>query len=303
MRILVTGAGGYIGYAVARRLAAAGHEVDGLVRRAADLPRGVRAVTGDLLGALPPGPYDAVCHLAARTRVRESFDDPLAYYETNVGGTLALLRALGGGGAHVVFGSTAAVYGAPPEGRPIPETAATAPAGPYGATKLAAEQMIRQYARTGAIGATVLRTFNVSGSVDGRPDPDPTRLIPKALAVAAGRAPHLEINGDGLAVREYLHVDDLAAAYVRALEAAARPGEDRVYNVGTGTGTAVHEVVATVERVTGRPVPAHRRPAVPEPPELVCDAAAIRADLGWRASRALPELIADAWNALTRTND
>ncbi|MBE1537463.1 NAD-dependent epimerase/dehydratase family protein [Actinomadura algeriensis] len=302
MRILVTGAGGYIGYAVARRLAAAGHEVDGLVRRRTALPRGVRPVPGDLLGDLPAGPYDGVCHLAALTRVRESFDDPLAYYETNVGGTLALLRALGRDGTRVVFGSTAAVYGTAAR-RPIPETAATAPAGPYGATKLAAEEMIRHHARTGAIGATILRTFNVSGSVDGRPDPDPTRLIPRALAVAAGHAPSMEINGDGLAVREYLHVDDLAAAYVRALEAAARPGEDRVYNVGTGSGAAVHAVIAEVERVTGRPVPAVRRPARPEPPELVCDASAIRADLGWRASRALPEIIADAWNALTRTSD
>ncbi|MEV5829545.1 NAD-dependent epimerase/dehydratase family protein [Spirillospora sp. NPDC052242] len=302
MRILVTGAGGYIGYAVARRLAEAGHEVDGLVRRDADLPRGVRPVAGDLLGALPAGPYDGVCHLAALTRVRASFDDPLAYYETNVQGTLALLRAVGRGGTRLVFGSTAAVYGVPPGGGPIPETAGTAPASPYGATKLAAEQMIRHHARTGAIGAVILRTFNVSGSVDGRPDPDLTRLIPKALAVAAGHAPHLEVNGDGLAVREYLHVDDLADAYVRAVE-AVRPGEDRVYNVGTGAGAAVHEVVATVERVTGRPVRALRRPARPEPAELVCDAAAIRADLGWRASRALPEIVGDAWNALTRTND
>ncbi|MFV2173657.1 NAD-dependent epimerase/dehydratase family protein [Actinomadura sp. LOL_016] len=302
MRILVTGAGGYIGYAVARRLAAAGHDVDGLVRRDTALPRGVRPVVGDLLGSLPPGPYDGVCHLAALTRVRESFDDPLAYYETNVQGTLALLRALGRDGAHVVFGSTAAVYGTPSERRPIPETAGTAPASPYGASKLAAEQMIRQHARTGAIGATILRTFNVSGSVDGRPDPDPTRLIPKALAVAAGRVPHLEINGDGLAVREYLHVDDLAAAYARALRAVP-PGEERVYNVGTGAGTAVHEVVSAVERVTGRPVPALRRPARPEPPELVCDPAAIRDGLGWRASRALPEIIGDAWDALTRAND
>ncbi|OLT28624.1 hypothetical protein BJF79_41595 [Actinomadura sp. CNU-125] len=302
MRILVTGAGGYIGYAVARRLAAAGHDVDGLVRRDAPLPRGVRPVRGDLLGGLPAGPYDGVCHLAALTRVRESFDDPLAYYETNVHGTLALLRAVGRAGTRVVFGSTAAVYGTPKE-QPIRETAGTAPGSPYGAAKLAAERMIRDHARTGAIGATILRTFNVSGSVDGRPDPDPTRLIPKALAVAAGRAPRLEINGDGLAVREYLHVDDLAAAYVRALEGGARPGEDRVYNVGTGTGAAVREVIAEVERVTGRPVPALRRPARPEPPELVCDPSAIRADLGWRASRALPEIIADAWNALTRTND
>ncbi|MEU8342853.1 UDP-glucose 4-epimerase [Actinomadura meyerae] len=301
MRVLVTGAAGYIGYAVGRRLAAAGHEVDGLVRRDAGLPAGVRAVRGDLLApdGLPRGPYDGVCHLAALTRVRESFERPLPYFTANVQGTVNLLEAVAAD--RVVFGSTAAVYGTP-ERQPIPETEATAPASPYGASKLAAEQAVRSHARTGAIGAAVLRTFNVAGSVDGRVDPDGTRLIPAALAVAAGHAPHLDVNGDGRAVREYLHVDDLAAAYVRALE-AVRPGEDRVYNVGSGTGAAVSEVVAAVEEVTGRPVPVRRRPARPEAPVLVCDAAAIRRDLGWRPARsALPEIIAGSWDALTRAD-
>ncbi|MFG2015758.1 NAD-dependent epimerase/dehydratase family protein [Actinomadura geliboluensis] len=301
MRVLVTGAAGYIGYAVGRRLAAAGHEVDGLVRRDAGLPAGVRAVRGDLLtpDGLPRGPYDGVCHLAALTRVRESFERPLPYFTANVQGTVNLLEAVAAD--RVVFGSTAAVYGTP-ERQPIPETEATAPASPYGASKLAAEQAVRYHARTGAIGAVVLRTFNVAGSVDGRIDPDGTRLIPAALAVAAGHAPHLDVNGDGRAVREYLHVDDLAAAYVRALE-AVRPGEDRVYNVGSGAGAAVHEVVAAVEAVTGRPVPVRRRPARPEAPVLVCDAAAIRGELGWRPERsALPEIIAGSWDALTRAD-
>ncbi|MER7546651.1 NAD-dependent epimerase/dehydratase family protein [Spirillospora sp. NPDC127506] len=299
MRVLVTGAAGYIGYAVGRRLVAAGHEVDGLVRRDAALPDGVRPVRGDLLDpdGLPRGPYDGVCHLAALTRVRESFERPLPYFAANVQGTVNLLEAVAAD--RIVLGSTAAVYGAP-ERQPIPESEAPAPASPYGASKLAAEHAVRWHARTGAAGAVVLRTFNVAGSVDGRTDPDETRLIPKALAVAAGRAPHIELNGEGLAVREYLHVDDLAAAYVRALE-AVRPGEDRVYNVGSGAGAAVREVVAAVEQVTGRPVPARRRPARPEAPVLVCDAAAIRAELGWRPERsALPEIIAGSWDALLR---
>ncbi|MCQ0010395.1 GDP-mannose 4,6-dehydratase [Actinomadura madurae] len=273
--------------------------MDGLVRRAAGVPDGVRPVHGDLLvpDGLPRGPYDGICHLAALTRVRESFDAPLRYFTANVQGTVNLLEAVDAD--RVVLGSTAAVYGTP-ERQPIPESEPAAPASPYGASKLAAEQAVRFHARTGAIGAVVLRTFNVAGSVDGRVDPDETRLIPKALAVAAGRAPHLDVNGDGLAVREYLHVDDLAAAYVRAVEAVA-PGEDRVYNVGSGAGAAVREVVAAVEEVTGRPVPTRSRPARPEAPVLVCDATAIRTGLGWRPDRsALPEIIAGAWNALVR---
>ncbi|WP_246007307.1 NAD-dependent epimerase/dehydratase family protein [Actinomadura pelletieri] len=299
MRVLVTGAAGYVGYAVGRRLVAAGHDVDGLVRRDFEVPDGVRPVHGDLLDPdrLPEGPYDGVCHLAALTRVRASFDEPLRYFTTNVQGTVNLLETVDT--ARVVFGSSAAVYGTP-ERQPIPESETPAPTSPYGASKLAAEHAVRFHARTGAIGAVVLRTFNVAGSVDGRADPDETRLIPKALAVAAGHAPHLEINGDGRAVREYVHVDDLAAAYVRALE-AVRPGEERVYNVGTGTGAAVHEVVAAVRKVTGRPVPALRRPPAPEAPVLVGDARAVADDLGWRPERsALPEIIADAWNALIR---
>ncbi|GAA4242010.1 UDP-glucose 4-epimerase GalE [Actinomadura meridiana] len=297
MRVLVTGAAGYVGYAVARRLVAAGYEVDGLVRRDAAVPDGVRPVHGDLLdpGGLPKGPYDGVCHLAALTRVRESFDAPLRYFTANVQGTVNLLEAVGE--TRLVFGSTAAVYGTP-ERQPIPEDEGTAPASPYGASKLAAEQTVRFHARTGAIGAVVLRTFNVAGSVDGRVDPDQTRLIPKALAVAAGRAPHLEINGDGLAVREYLHVDDLAAAYLKALE-SVRFGENRVYNVGTGAGAAVHEVIAAVEEATGRPVPTLRRPPRPEASILVCDPGAAQSDLGWHPERSsLPEIITSSWNAL-----
>lgn len=302
MRILVTGAAGYVGYAVGRRLVAAGHEVDGLVRdHRAALPPGVQRIAGDLLvpAHLPRGPYDGVCHLAARTRVRESLTDPLPFFTVNVQGTVNLLQATAAD--RIVYGSTAAVYGTPDE-QPIKETQPPEPSNAYGASKLAAEHAVRCHARTGASGAIVLRTFNVAGSVDGRPDPDETRLIPKALSVAAGRAPHLEINGDGAAVREFLHVDDLAAAYVRALE-AVRPGDDRVYNVGSGAGASVREVVAAVEDVTGRPVPTRRRPPRPEPPLLLCDSAAIRADLGWRPEHsALPELIASSWDALTRAN-
>lgn len=298
MIVLVTGAAGYVGWAVARRLVDAGHEVTGLIRTPdRELPPGVVPLVADLLD-LPRlnGSYDGVCHLAALTRVRESFEDPLGFFATNVQGTVNLLAALDRP-AVVVFGSTAAVYGAPAE-QPIAETQVPSPTNPYGAAKLAAEQVVRFHARTGAIGAVVLRTFNVAGSVDGRADPDLTRLIPRTLNVAAGRLPRLEINGDGSAVREFLHVDDLARAYVQALE-AVRPGEDRLYNVGSGTGASVQEIVTTVEEVTGRPVPVHHKPPQPEPPLLVSDTSAIRRDLGWRPERsALTALVSDSWAAL-----
>ncbi|MFC5185787.1 NAD-dependent epimerase/dehydratase family protein [Actinomadura harenae] len=298
MRVLVTGAAGYVGYAVGRRLVTAGHQVDGLVR-APDraLPQGVRPVVGDLLTPLAlDEAYDAVCHLAALTRVRESFTEPLRFFTANVQGTVHLLDALKGSPT-VVYGSTAAVYGTP-ESQPIPESQSASPSSPYGTSKLAAEDAVRYQAATGRIGAVVLRTFNVSGSVDGRGDPDPTRLIPRALAVAKGDTPHLEVNGDGGAVREYLHVDDLARAYELALAAGA-PGTHRTYNVGSGIGASVAEVIGTVENVTGRDVPVVHRPPSPEPPLLLCDAAAIRRDLGWEPERSgLPEVIGSAWEAL-----
>jgi UDP-glucose 4-epimerase len=297
MRVLVTGAAGYVGYAVAKRLIESGHDVDGLIRSSRQLPTGVRPVHGDLLDpeTIPAAPYDGVCHLAALTRVRESFTDPLRFYATNVQGTVNLLQRLPE--TRLVYGSTAAVYGTP-ENQPILETQTPAPTSPYGASKLAAEDLIRYHARTGAIGAVILRTFNVAGSVDGRGDPDQTRLIPKALAVAARQAPRLTINGDGAAVREYLHVDDLARAYVSALEAAV-PGTAATYNVGSGKGASVREVIDAVREVTGRDIPLEHNPPQPEPPLLVSDSSNARRDLAWAPERStLPEIIQDSWAAL-----
>ncbi|MCW2902747.1 MAG: UDP-glucose 4-epimerase [Streptosporangiaceae bacterium] len=304
VRILVTGAAGYVGYAVGRRLIASGHEVVGLVRRAERipaLPAGATPVVADLLDPAAmrqalTGGFDGVCHLAALTRVRESLRRPLDFFTANVHGTVNLLEAVQGQ-VRLVYGSTAAVYGAP-DRQPIRETEPPVPTNAYGASKLAAEQAIRFHASTGAIGATVLRTFNVAGSVDGRGDPDPSRLIPRALRVAAGRLPHMEVNGDGGAVREFVHVDDLAAAYVRALE-AVRPGEQRVYNIGSGVGVSVSEVLDVVAEVTGRPVPRVHRPPQPEPPMLVADCSAAQRDLGWRPRRSgLRDVVADAWACL-----
>ncbi|HEY7488983.1 MAG TPA: NAD-dependent epimerase/dehydratase family protein [Streptosporangiaceae bacterium] len=316
MRVLVTGAAGYVGYAVGRRLIEAGHNVAGLVRRSAqahELPDGVVPVVADLLDAgnfrvalttvvrnQLNGPIEGVCHLAALVRVRDSFSEPLSFFATNVHGTVNLLRSIPES-ARVVLGSTAAVYGAP-DHQPITEDQPPAPTSPYGASKLAAEEALRYYVRSRPGGAVVLRTFNVAGSVDGRPDPDETRLVPRALGVAAGRLPHLAINGDGTAVREYVHVDDLANAYLLALEADLE-GEHRVFNVGSGKGTSVRDVVAMVTQVTGRPVSTVSNPPKPEPPLLMADSSAIRDELGWVPARSdLRQIIADSWAALTRAS-
>lgn len=305
MRVLVTGAFGFVGSAVVRRLAGAGHEVWGLTQRppGAELPTGPaervwHADVRDSRALLPAlDGVGAVCHLAALTNGRLSGDLSRQYWDVNLGGTTALLDALAaqpGGGAPpvVVLGSTAAVYGSPAR-QPITEQTAPEPGNPYGASKLAAEAALREREEAGAIRAVVLRCFNVGGTGDV----DQARIIPKALAVAAGRHPHLEMNGDGSTVRDFVHVDDLARAYVLALEARTAPG-GRVYNVGA-TPASMREIVATVERVTGRPVPVVHRPARPEAPRLVADTALIARELGWRPERSgLEELIGDAWRSL-----
>lgn len=311
MRVLVTGGAGYVGGVVAVRLRDAGHEVAILTRRAAyRAPTGVAVLSGDLRDAAGLGALvaafrpEGVCHLAARVRVRESLADPLGYFETNVVGTLHLLRALeplaGRGGAgrppRLVFASAGAVYDATRAG-PFREDAPVAPTTPYAASKLAAEQLIAAQAATGRLAAVTLRTLVIAGSGPGgcQPDDDRSRLIPKALAVAAGLEPVLTVNGDGSAVREYTHVADVADAYLLALE-AARPGSYQCFNIGSGIAATISDLIATVEAVTGRPVPVAYRPAQPEPQTLQLDSGHARATLGWRPTcTSLRELIEDAW--------
>lgn len=289
-----------MGRALLARLGRDAHEVVALVRRPGDSPRAVRTEVADVLDAtalrraVARVEPEGVCHLAALTRVRESFAEPSRHFAVNVGGTVALLEALrvcGAAAPRLVFASTAAVYG-PGAPQPISEGARTAPASPYAASKWAAEELLRYEARTGALGAVTLRCFNAAGPGDT----DPTRLIPRALSAAAGEAPSLGVNGDGSAVRDYVHVDDLAAAYALALS-AARPGEHRVYNVG-GAAASVREVVAAVEEVSGRPVPVERRAPQDEPAELRADSSRLREELGWAPERSdLLTIVDDAWRA------
>ncbi|MEV4560303.1 NAD-dependent epimerase/dehydratase family protein [Kitasatospora sp. NPDC049285] len=290
MRVLVTGASGFVGGAVVRCLAAAGHEVWSLGRRpdaASALPV-QRAFRGDVRDEDAWRPalagVDAVCHLAALTRGRESLNTPEAHESVNVGGVRALLAAVPADRPpRIVLASTAAVYGAP-ERQPIDERTPPAPGNPYGASKLAAERLLTARPDTDAV---ILRCFNAAGTGDT----DETRIIPRALAVAAGRHPHLELNGDGSVVRDFVHVEDMADAYLLAL--TAPPGH-HVFNVGA-TPASMSEIITAVERLTGRRIPLHHRPAQPEAPRLVADTTLLRTTLAWHPHRStLDRMITDA---------
>nr|WP_238356951.1 NAD-dependent epimerase/dehydratase family protein [Kribbella italica] len=301
---MVTGASGFVGYAVARRFAEVGHEVHGLTRRASGLPVGVERVDGDLLDEISVRKTvaqiepEVVCHLAAVVRVRESRTDPVKYWRTNVGGTLALLDALAETRtpSKVILASTCAVYGEPAR-QPIREDARPEPSTPYGAGKLAADRAAADLAATGAIGAVSLRSFNVAGGLPGHPDRDESRLIPKVVAVAQGRAPELVVNGDGTTVRDYVHVLDMADAFLAAV-GVCEPGTWQPYNVGSGRRTSIVDVIATTERLTGRPLTVRHQVAAAEPPELTADSTAFQQATGWSARRSgLDQIIADALEA------
>jgi UDP-glucose 4-epimerase len=312
MKLLVCGGAGYIGSVVAARLLEEGHSVtvaDSLVTGHEDgVPDGARFVRVDLLGGelnglLEEG-FEAVLHFAALSIVPESVERPTLYFRANVGGTIALLDAMRAARVkRLVFSSTAAVYGEPDE-VPILETAETRPTNPYGASKLAVDQALRFEAAASGLGAVSLRYFNVAGSYGPhgeRHEPE-THLIPLVLRAAAGDADGVQIFGtdyptpDGTAIRDYIHVEDLAAAHILALDATLRPGH-QVYNLGNGTGFSVREVVETARAVTGRAVPAHesaRRAG--DPAVLVASSEKIRRELGWSPRKPeLAAMIADAW--------
>jgi UDP-glucose 4-epimerase len=313
MKLLVTGGAGYIGSIVARHLLDRGHDVvivDNLRQGHREaVPSGARLVVADLrdrgvLDATVDQGFDAVLHFAALALVGESGTHPERYYRTNVAGTLNLLEAMHGTGLNrLVFSSTCATYGEPDE-VPIPETAPTNPTNPYGRSKLAVDWMIGDFCRAHGIGAVSLRYFNVAGASHGLgEDHDPeTHLIPNILRAALGANPFVEIFGtdyptpDGTAIRDYIHIDDLAEAHVLALD-ATRSGEHRIFNLGNGNGFSVREVIVAAQNVTGVQIAmreAQRRPG--DPPMLVAASERARADLGWEPRKpSLEEMIADAW--------
>ena len=309
-KYLVTGGAGYVGSVVAQHLLEAGAEVTVLDNLSTGFREGVPAgaafIEGDIRDAAKwlDSSYDAVLHFAAFSQVGESVVKPEKYWDNNVGGTMALLAAMREAGVRkLVFSSTAATYGEP-VGTPITETDPTAPTSPYGASKLAVDHMITGEARAHGLGAVSLRYFNVAGAYGTcgeRHDPE-SHLIPLVLQVAQGRRDAISVYGDdyptpdGTCVRDYIHVADLAEAHLLALEAAT-PGEHLICNLGNGSGFSVREVVETVRRVTGHPIPevvAPRRGG--DPAVLVASAATAREKLGWNPTRAdLAGIVADAW--------
>ena len=310
--ILVTGGAGYIGGICAERLLELGHEVCVLD----NLSRGYRKVVPenaafleadlgdrDALGrAFQDYPITAVMHFAAYALVGESMQQPNLYYRNNFTNALNLLEAAQTAGVErFIFSSTCAIFG-DNVSPPIAEDAPKAPINPYGDSKLCFEHALEWNHRIHGMSYFALRYFNACGASETRGErhePE-THLIPVILDVAAGALPSIKVFGDdyptpdGTCIRDYVHVLDLADAHIAALGA---PGElSGGYNVGVGKGDSVREVINTVRRVTGRPVPevvAPRRPG--DPPELVADSRKIQAKLGWKPKLTLEDSVRSAW--------
>ncbi|MEO3799009.1 UDP-glucose 4-epimerase GalE [Nonomuraea sp. B1E8] len=313
MRLLVTGGAGYVGSVVAAQLVEAGHEVtvlDDLSTGHEDaVPEGARFVRADIARAHDAlDGADAVLHFAAKSLVGESVAKPGLYWGNNLGGTLALLDAMRDKGVdRIVFSSTAATYGEP-ERSPIQESDPTRPTNPYGASKLAVDTALTAFAQVRGLGAVSLRYFNVAGA-HGRyreRHTVETHLIPNVLKVATGERDSVSVFGsdyptpDGTCVRDYIHVSDLARAHLLAL-GAITPGEHKIYNLGSGTGFSVQEVISVCREVTGHEIPVvvgDRRPG--DPAVLVASSAKVQRELGWKAERAaLGDIVSDAWRALS----
>lgn len=313
-QVMVTGAAGYIGSIVVQALMREGYDVLGID----DMSRGHRAAvdeamtfyrvrTGDhdaISRIMGQSPIDAVLHLAGYSRVAESIADPGPYYANNIRDGITLLECMRENGiTKMVFSSSAAVYGVP-ERTPITEDQAIAPIHPYGQTKAWMEAALEAYASNHGFHAVSLRYFNAAGASgplgeDHRPE---THLIPSAIRVTLGSEPELAVFGDdyptpdGTAIRDYVHVADVAKAHVQALKALGELPR-LAYNLGTGRGHSVREVVDMVARVALDAVPVRIEPRrAGDPPELVADASAVQRDLGWEPEMsALEQIIKDAY--------
>ncbi len=320
--VLVTGGAGYIGSHTCKSLARQGYTpvvYDSLVRGHSSAVKWGPLIIGDLTdGELLRDvlrKYRPVCviHFAAFAYVGESTFNPLMYYRNNVGGTISLLRAMAAEGVgRLVFSSTCATYGTP-SSNPIREDMAQVPINPYGQSKLMVEHILRDCARSGGLNAIALRYFNAAGAdadaeIGEAHDPE-THLIPLLLGAAQGKAPALTVFGsdhptsDGTCVRDYIHVTDLADAHVRALGHAADNAGFTAFNLGTGTGVSIKELINAAKGITGREVPfvyGPRREG--DPAELVADPSLALEKLGWKARHSdMPNILSTAWSWMERS--
>lgn len=315
-RVLITGGAGYVGSHAAKALAGVGHDCtvfDSLRTGRREFVKWGHFRHGDirdravLAAVLAEGRFEAVMHFAALAYVGESVGQPLDYYDVNVSGTRVLLEEMMRADVPtLVFSSSCAVYGTPAQ-VPIGEATETRPVNPYGMTKLICERMMDDVEAAHGLKSVRLRYFNAAGA-----DPDgeigehhepETHLVPVALNVALGRQPHIQLFGrdydtpDGSAVRDFVHVTDLAAAHVRALEYLLAGGASRSLNLGTGRGVSVREVIEAARTVTGRPIATEWAPRrTGDPGLLIADSAAARQVLKWAPTRSeLTLMVGDAW--------
>ncbi|MFP4173751.1 MAG: UDP-glucose 4-epimerase GalE [Candidatus Hydrogenedentota bacterium] len=315
MRILLTGGAGYVGSACLRWLLDKGHDpiaYDDLSEGNASSVPAERLVRGDILDGerlrevMRDHKAEAVMHFAALASVPESIVQPERYYRVNVLGTKSVLDAMRDCGVELIlFSSTAATFGFHAE-MPLTEDSPQTPAVPYGTTKLAAEWIIKDYAKAYNLGYGLLRYFNAAGAdpdgAHGESRGEETHLIPLTLAAALGQREKLYIYGgdfdtrDGTCVRDYVHTHDLAQAHQLVIE-NIKPGVGKAYNLGSGTGTTVLEVLHACERATGQSIPheiVNRRPG--DPPVLVASSERIQEELGWKpAFPGIDDIVETAW--------
>ena len=315
MTILLTGGAGYIGSIVLRRLLEKGYSVvvlDNLSKGyKASLPEGVPFYAADIADEekvreiIEKHQIDSVMHFAAYMEVGESVKYPEKYLDNNLRRALVFLKTLKDYGVKkFVFSSTAAVYGTPKK-VPIEEDDPKVPINPYGSTKLSFEKALQEYSESYDFNYIALRYFNASGAAYGvgeahQPE---THLIPLVLQVALGQRDNIKIFGtdyptkDGTCVRDYIHVLDLADAHILALEHLERVNTSDVFNLGSGSGFSVKEVIETCREVTGHPIPAEESSKREgDPAVLVADSSKIKAQLGWEAKFSLKEIVASAWD-------
>ncbi len=316
-KVLVTGGAGYIGSHTVRSLVEGGHEVvvfDNLSTGRKEAVGDAKLVVGDLADrklldkVFKDDKFDAVIHFAASIEVEESVENPAKYYQNNVINGLNLLDAMiANGVGKIVFSSSAAVYGEP-EKNPIPETLACNPTNPYGETKLVFEKILKWYSTAYGLNSVSLRYFNAAGAL---PEENlgyerglkHSHLIPRVLDAALGKTPEIKVFGndyktpDGTCVRDYIHVLDLAAAHLAALKKLEKDAGAHIYNVGTGRGYSVLEIIDEAVEITGRMIPmkfADRRPG--DPAKIFADSRKLQKELGWKPEHNLKSIIQSSWN-------